>query len=582
MTAYTPDPTSHVLDANLASNPQRMLSGGKTGSRHAQGSHRLGRAVSLWRLWLLGLGFLTLFTIIGAKIVHLAVLAEGREPVPTITAKLDTGAQEFRRSQLTDRNGRLLSDNVYRKAAYAVPAKIVDLDGTIDGLAQIFPELDVGRLRADLNSNKSFVYIKRRLTPDQEAAVFNLGEPGLNFLEEQYRVYPHGNLTSHIVGFNDIDTFGQAGVEAYFDETLKEGLNPIALSIDVRVQHIVAEELAATIQEFNAIAGTAVLLDSNTGEVIALVSLPDFDPYNPATQSEAQRLNRATYGNYELGSVFKVFTLASAIEADVVRLDEMIDVSKPIRVGGHKISDYKRYEDQMNPRDILRRSSNIGASKLALRVGSEAQESFLRDLRLLSPSTLEIQETSTPEYPARWGKASTATISYGYGVAASPLQIANAFSTMVNGGVFRPATLVRQPEGQTLTTGHRVISEQTSATMRDMLEYVVREGTGRFAAAEGYRVGGKTGTANIARGGGYNEDARRATFLGAFPINDPKYTLLVMVENPDPEAQEYTYGYATGGWVAAPAFRRIVERAAPMLGLEPQPDPEDGDALASR
>ena len=168
----------------------------------------------LWRLWLLGLGFLTLFTIIGAKIVHLAVLAEGREPVPTITTKLDTGAQEFRRSQLTDRNGRLLSDNVYRKAAYAVPAKIVDLDGTIDGLAQIFPELNVGRLRADLNSNKSFVYIKRRLTPDQEAAVFNLGEPGLNFLEEQYRVYPHGNLTSHIVGFNDIDTFGQARVEA--------------------------------------------------------------------------------------------------------------------------------------------------------------------------------------------------------------------------------------------------------------------------------------------------------------------------------------------------------------------------------
>ena len=281
MTAYTPDPTSHVLDANLASNPQRLLSGGKTGSRHAQGTHRLGRAVRLWRLWLLGLGFLSLFTVIGGKIVHLAVLAEGREPVPTITAKLDTGAQEFRRSQLTDRNGRVLSDNVYRKAAYAVPSKIIDLDGTIDGLVQIFPELDAGRLRANLSSNKPFVYIKRRLTPDQEAAVFNLGEPGLNFLEEQYRVYPQGNLTSHIVGFNDIDTFGQAGVEAYFDETLKEGLNPIALSIDVRVQHIVAEELAATIQEFNAIAGTAVLLDANSGEVIALVSLPDFDPCLP-------------------------------------------------------------------------------------------------------------------------------------------------------------------------------------------------------------------------------------------------------------------------------------------------------------
>ena len=215
-------------------------------------------------------------------------------------------------------------------------------------------------------------------------------------------------------------------------------------------------------------------------------------------------------------------------------------------------------------------------------LAAEAQESFLRDLELLSPSTVEIQETSTPEYPARWGKASTATISYGYGVAASPLQIANAFSTMINGGVFRPATLVRQPKAN-WSTGHRVISEQTSATMREMLEYVVREGTGRFAAAEGYHVGGKTGTANIARDGRYNEDARRATFLGAFPINDPKYTLLVMVENPDPEAQEYlpTATRPVAGWQRLPSAASSSARR-PMLGLEPQPDPEDGDALASR
>ncbi len=591
MTAYTPDPSSHVLDASLASNPQRMLRGGKTGGGLNAGradhgsSHtalRHGRAVRLWRLWLLGLGFLCLFSVIGREIIHLAVIAEGREPIPTITPKLDTGAQEFRRSQLTDRNGRVLSDNVYRKAAYAVPSKITDLEGTIAGLVRIFPELDPGRLRANLISNRPFVYIKRRLTPDQEAAVFNLGEPGLNFLEEQYRVYPQGNLTSHIVGYNNIDTVGQSGVEAHFDLLLKEGVNPLALSIDVRVQHIVAEELAATIEEFGAIAGAAVLMDANTGEVISLVSLPDFDPYNPATQSEAQRLNRATLAAYELGSVFKVFTLAAAIDGKTVSLDEEIDVSRPLVISGFEIGDYKRYEDTMNPFNILRRSSNIGAAKLALRMGAEAQESFLRDLGLLTRSTVEIMERARPQYPARWGKSATATISYGYGIAASPLQVANAFSAIVNGGVYLPPTLVRVPEGQPLQYGRRVISEETSAIMREMLEYTVNNGTGGFARTDDYRIGGKTGTANIARPGGYNEDARRATFVGAFPIHAPKYTLLIMVDSPDSEAQERTGGRATGGWVAAPPFSRIVERVAPMLGLEPDPYPEDGDPVASR
>jgi cell division protein FtsI (penicillin-binding protein 3) len=562
MTAYTPDPSTHILDANLAASKDRSRPGQASGK-----AQRQLRAIAPFRLWLLGLVFLALFAGIAARIVLVALDANARGPLKVIEIARDIGADEHRRSQVVDRNGRVLADNVYRKAAYANPSKIGDLEATLDKLAEIFPDMDHAELRRRLSDrSKKFVYVRRGLTPQQEEAIWNIGEPGLEFLPEQHRVYPKGNLTAHVVGFNDIDTTGLAGIEAYFDRSLQQGVEELELSIDVGIQHIVAEELAAAIEEFEAPAGAAVLLDANTSEVLSLVSLPDYDPYNPASQSQAQRLNRATYETYELGSVFKVFTLAAALESGAVTPDEEIDVTGPLRIGKFKIRDFHPHNGTMDPKTILSESSNIGSAKMALRVGNRAQKRFLRSMGLLTSSEIEVQEVSKPTYPSNWGKTQTITISYGHGIANSPLQVANAFAAIVNGGIYRPATLIKRDPASSLFDGTRVISEQTSIMMRDMLDYVVREGTGGNADAEGYRVGGKTGTADKPSAGAYNEDARIATFLGAFPIEDPKYVLLVMVDEPLP--QEHTYGYATGGWVAAPAFKRIVERTAPMLGLE--------------
>ena len=570
MTAYTPDPSAHVLDANLGLSAERARAGA-----HAK-EQRHPRAVAPFRLWLLGLVFFGLFCVIGGKIFHLAVIAEARGPLKVIEYVLDGPADEHQRSRIQDRRGRILADNVYRKAAYADPKKIQDLEATLQGLAEIFPTLDMDDLRRRLsNKNRSFVYIKRGLTPKEEQAVWNLGEPGLEFLAEQHRVYPKGNLTAHVVGFNDIDTVGRAGVEAYFDPSLQQGVAPLELSIDVGIQHIVAEELAATIEEFEAPAGAAILLDANTSEVLSLVSLPDYDPYNPGAQSQAQLRNRATFETYELGSVFKVFTVAAALESGAVREDEEIDVTGPLQIGPHTIKDFKPYNGKMDPKTILSKSSNIGSAKMALRVGNRAQKRFLSSLGLLTHAEIEVQEVSAPKYPSNWRKTQTITISYGHGIAASPLQVANAFAAVVNGGIYRPATLVKRDPTAPLHDGNRVISEQTSIKVRKMLDHVVREGTGGNAGAEGYRVGGKTGTADKPSRGAYNEDARIATFLGAFPIEDPKYVLLVMVDEPLP--QEYTYGYATGGWVAAPAFKRIVERTAPILGIEQILPAEESD-----
>ena len=561
MTAYTPDPSTHVLGANLGQSQEQIRPGNPAkATRHA-------RAISSFRLWLLGVVFFGLFAWIGVKIVHLAVIAEARGPLKVIEYVLDGPADEHRRSRVEDRVGRILADNVYRKAAYANPSKIQDLDSTLAGLAEIFPDMNISELASRLSDrNRSFVYVRRGLTPQQEQAVWNLGEPGLNFLSEQHRVYPKGNLTSHVVGYNDIDTAGLAGVEAYFDKSLQQGVAPLQLSIDVGIQHVVAEELAATINHFEAPAGAAILLDANTSEVLSLVSLPDFDPYNPASQSQAQLRNRATYETYELGSVFKVFTLAAALESGAVQLDEEIDVTGPLQISRFKIKDFHPHNGKMDIKTIMSESSNIGAAKMALRVGNRAQKRFLNSLGLLTPSEIEVQEVSTPRYPGNWKKTQTVTISYGHGVSTSPLQVANAFAAVVNGGVYRPATLVKRDPSAPLNDGERVISERTSAMVRDVLDYVVKEGTGGNADAEGYRVGGKTGTADKPSRGAYNEDARIATFLGAFPIDDLKYVLLVMVDEPIP--QEGTFGFATGGWVAAPAFKRIVERTAPMLGLE--------------
>jgi cell division protein FtsI (penicillin-binding protein 3) len=355
-------------------------------------------------------------------------------------------------------------------------------------------------------------------------------------------------------------------VELSFDDLLRGGHDPLQLSIDIRIQHILHEELSRVATGFHAIGAAGVVLDVRTGEVLAMASLPDFDPNAPGAASADERFNRATLGIYEMGSVFKIFTMAMGLESGTIDLSSGYDTSKPIHIGGFTIRDYHAKSRWLSVPEIFMYSSNIGSAKIAADVGTETQEAFLSRLGMLQPASIELPEVGEPLYPSPWRPINTMTIAYGHGIAVSPLHLASAASAMINGGILRPATLLkRTPE--TVATGERVISDETSDEMRKLMRLVVEKGTGSFADVPGYLVGGKTGTADKARGGGYNEHSRIASFVGAFPINDPRYLVLVMADEPKPNAS--THGYATGGWVAAPAVGRVIQRMALLLGMKP-------------
>jgi cell division protein FtsI (penicillin-binding protein 3) len=393
-----------------------------------------------------------------------------------------------------------------------------------------------------------------------------MGIPGLYFERERRRFYPHGSLTAHSVGFTDIDDRGLSGVERSFDEVLRGRDAPLALSLDLRVQHAMTQELSAAMTEFDAIGAAGMVMDVATGEVLAMVSLPSFDPERPGTAPADSRFNRASLGLYEMGSVFKIFTTAMALDEGVVTLADGYDVSKPIRVARFTITDYKPKKRWLSVPEIFMYSSNIGTVHMAMAAGTAAQQSFLERLGLTRPASIELGEVGTPMLPSPWREINTMTIAYGHGLAVTPVQLTGAAAAVVNGGVFHPATLLKQPAGAK-PQGTRIMDRDTSLKMRRLMRLVVRRGTGRKANAEGYLVGGKTGTADKLVNGRYARNARIASFLAAFPMNAPRYAVFAMID--EPKGIERTYGYATGGWVAAPVVRAVVERIGPMLGVGP-------------
>jgi cell division protein FtsI (penicillin-binding protein 3) len=434
-------------------------------------------------------------------------------------------------------------------------------------LAEILPELSQARAARRMATDRAFIWIKRGLTPRQQARINRLGVPGLYFRTESKRVYPQGKLTAHVVGLTDPDGRGIAGVEKTFDDLLRSARRPLELSLDLRVQHILTDELSRTIQAFQGIGGAGMVMDVRTGELVAMASLPSFDPDSPGRASEAARFNRATLGVYEMGSVFKVFTMAGAIDRGVVELGDRFDVSRPIRTGGFTIRDFKPKDAKLTVPEIFMHSSNIGTAKVAREMGTEAQQATLRKLGLTTPAQVELPEVGDPMVPTPWRPINTLTISYGHGLAVTPLQLTSAVAATVNGGVRRTPTLLARNDSETIP-GERVLKASTSRTMRRMMRLVVAYGTGEKADARGYRIGGKTGTADKLADGRYSSDAHIASFVGAFPIDDPRYVIFAMVD--EPKGQSRTFGYATGGWVAAPLVRRVVERAAGILGVPPQ------------
>ncbi len=511
------------------------------------------------RLMMIGMALAIAFGGLAIRALDLAI--GGSVAVADASVVIDQ-----RRGDLVDRNGQVLATTLETYSLYADPTQVWDANETATALSTVLPNLDVDDLRSDLSSRRRFVWIQRNLTPRQRQAVFALGLPGLDFRIEPRRVYPRGRLASHAVGYTDRDMDGLAGGERAFNAALSSGDGrPVALSIDMGVQFHVDEVLRLTMAEYRADAAVGVVMDVRTGEVVSLVSLPDFDTNRPASARPEERLNRATQSVYEMGSTFKAFTVALALESGVASPGETFDARGSLQVGGHTINDFHAENRQLTLEEIFTHSSNIGSSLIAMEAGAEAQRDLLTRLRLLERSPIELVESAEPLLPRNWGPTETATISYGHGVAVSPLAVAAAFAAIANGGIYVQPTLQLVRPGETIA-GERVIDEEIADTVLGMMRQVVENGTGRRAEAIGYRVAGKTGTAEKPGRGGYDRNRLISSFSAVFPYDDPQYVVLVMLDEPHGTAA--TFNYATGGWTAAPAAGEIISRIGPILGVE--------------
>ena len=528
-------------------------------SSGAKGAVETGRN----RLILAGALFLAAYGAIGLRLMDLALVKAGREP--TLAESADRGRFQAERRDITDRNGVLLATNLATASLFADSTLVPDPAAAAAGLATVLPGLDAAETREKLGSGRRFVWIRRNLTPEQQYAVNRLGLPGLSFQREARRVFPQGALAAHVTGFSGIDNGGLAGIEKHLDAALAGGSAPLALALDLRVQHLLREELLATISDFNARGGMGLVMDVRTGEILALVSLPDFEPNHPATAAPDSRFNRASLGVYEMGSTFKIFTIAMALESETATLESGYDATNPIRVSRFVIEDFHPQRRWLTVPEIFLHSSNIGAAKMALDVGTEFQREFFRRLGFLEPIRLELPEAGRPIVPSPWREINTLTTGYGHGMAITPIHLASGVASIVNGGrLVHPTLLMRSVS----SAGTKVVSPRTSAQIRALMRLVVTAGTGKQADVPGYVVGGKTGTAEKSGAGGYSRKALMSSFVGVFPMNAPRYVVLVMVD--EPKANARSRGYATGGWVAAPTVGRVIGRMAPLLGVSPE------------
>lgn len=470
------------------------------------------------------------------------------------------------RADIVDRRGEILATTLQTYSLYAEPHKVWNAKETAQDLSKALPELNVVIVGDKLTSKKSFIWIARGLTPKERQTVFNLGLPGLAFRQEPKRVYPREELAAHVIGFSDTDMNGVAGAERAFDERLSApNAPPKMLSIDMRVQFAVADALAKGLTRYQAKTAAAIVMDIHNGEILAMVSLPDYDPNMAGTALPKTRFNHAAMSTYELGSVFKPITVALAIEAGVTDLQETYPVHKPLKVNNKIINDDHPSSEPLNVPDILAQSSNRGTAMLALRAGAAAQKALLNDLGLFARVPYELAESARPQVQDRWIDLTTATVSYGHGLSVTPLAFAAASAALVNGGYYVTPTITLR-DASNPPQRRRVINEETSEAIRDLMRYVVTNGTGRNARAKGYRIMGKTGTADKPAKGGYADGQRVTSFISAFPYEAPKYLVFVTYDEPQPV--EGDYGFASAGWNAAKTTKKIINRIGPILGVK--------------
>ncbi len=572
-------PLARIIDArNKGENPDQIEAFERAKRNQAKQQKVRKRAEA--RLTLLGLVFFLGFAAIGGK---MAVLANSTPEEP----KLSTSTPKIysQRADIVDRNGYVLATNLATTALYAQPQMMVAPERAATELVKIFPDIKLARLLKDFTGKRTFVWVRKKLSPEQEQQVHDIGEPGLLFGPREMRLYPNGRLAAHILGGTGFgkegvraaELVGVAGVEKFFDKRMRDPAmvdKPLQLSIDMTAQATTRRVLEGGMKIMDAKGAAAILMDVHTGEVISMVSLPDFDPNRrppillKGDPSDSPLFNRAAQGVYELGSTFKPFTVALALDKGIVTEDTMIDTRGPIKWGKFKISDFHNYGPELSVMDVIVESSNIGSARIAQSVGIEAQKKFFGQLGLFQPTSLELTESThiKPLVPKNWSELTTMTASYGHGIAITPLHLAAAYATLANGGYQIEPTLLKAQSFDRY--GARIISDTTSKTVMRMLRNVVTRGTASFGNVKGYAVGGKTGTADKPDpSGGYYDDKDISTFAAVFPSNDPKYVLILTLDEPSIIAAGETRRAA--GWTAVPVANELITRLAPILNLRP-------------
>ncbi len=519
-------------------------------------------------LILLGI-VITAFLIVALRVTSLSLIGSNIKNKSFVNNSPSSYAP---RAEITDRNGAIVATSLKMPILYIDPKIAVSPKEIIDKLSRVIP-INKEKIIKKIQKGGRYVAIYHGLTPKQQQIINDFGYPSLGFKKSFRRIYPEKNLLSHIVGYTDIDGIGISGIEKKFNEELLNEKN-VTLTIDARIQHIVRYEVQKTIDHFEAIGGSGIVMDINSGEILAMVSLPDFDPHNPQAASDDTLFNRNSMGVYEMGSTFKIFSIAAALEYGVVKKDDKFDVSQDFKINSYTIKDFHKEKKPLSLSEVFTHSSNIGTALVAEKLGTEKLKEFYQKLGLFSPLRIDLPEKTRPLLPKKWRDVNTITAAYGHGIAVTPLHLVTAAAIIVNGGKeIKPHIILKKNKKTTENPKEKIIvSKRTSKIMSEFLRKVVNEkkGTGKKAFVLGYDVGGKTGTSEKIKTGNkkYDEKTLFSSFLAVFPIYNPKYIVLITID--EPKGQKDTYNFATGGWTAAPTAGRIISKIAPLMGLSPR------------
>jgi cell division protein FtsI (penicillin-binding protein 3) len=575
MTAAATPPASSPAGTSWRRSLLRSLLYGRDVDRTAKTRARLGLAI---------LAFAIGYAVIAGRLVMFAAVPEGHMGRRTITQDAVATA----RPDILDRNGEILATDVRAPSLFAEPNRIIDVDEATELLTAVLPDLDAGELRERLGSKRHFAWLKRDISAKQRAEIYRLGLPGIGFLPENKRVYPNGAEVSHLIGHVNIDNQGIAGIEKWLDRSGLADLHmagfatdrlqePVRLAVDLRVQHALRDELFKARDKYKAKAAAGTIVSVRTGEIVAMVSVPDYDPNNPREALDPNRINRLTTGVYEMGSTFKALTLAMALDSGKVNLNSTFDARAPLHFGKFEIHDAHPEGRFLTLSEVFTYSSNIGAARIAMLMGVEQHKAFLKKMGQLDRLRTELPESAEPLVPRNWSELNTVTIAFGQGLSVAPLQAVMAICAVVNGGYLIPPTFLQRSEAQAKALATRVIKPETSDKMRYLMRLNAERGTARQADVPGYYVGGKTGTSDKVIGGRYAKDRVLNSFTAVLPADDPRYLLLIMLD--EPQALPETHGFRTSGWNAVPTGANVIARVAPLLGIEPRFDLPPADQL---